>query len=237
SHQLGIWCNFLALVASARSVVNPFNILQIFMAISVPISLTHRNVFLSYNYEYNFYLPEHVYKYPPILMGDFEDSYLTYPTTGDSRQCHNCTVSTNSTATATASAKQQQAEHAKKSARERQKREMPLMTRTTFYSMLSDKLQRSGYPGEACVLRFICETNASSLSENNGVLGNIVHIIFTPTSSRDEQLHESYYQAEADGLQQQCGSYDADCPHNVMDLISVPLERVLQDLASRRRRK
>jgi len=39
------------------------------MAISVPIGLPHRNVFLSYNYEFNYYQPEHVYKYPPILVG------------------------------------------------------------------------------------------------------------------------------------------------------------------------
>lgn len=38
---------------------------------------------------------------------------------------------------------------------------------------------RSGYPAEPCLLRLICETNDSTLSENNGFLGNIVHIIFT----------------------------------------------------------
>lgn len=59
----------------------------------------------------------------------------------------------------------------------------------------------------------------------------------SPSSSRDEQLPNSYYQAEADGLQQQCGLYDIDCPHNIMDLISMPVERILTDLANRRRRK
>lgn len=38
------------------------------MAISVPLSLRNRNVFLSYNYEFNYYQPEHIYKYPPILV-------------------------------------------------------------------------------------------------------------------------------------------------------------------------
>lgn len=60
---------------------------------------------------------------------------------------------------------------------------------------------------------------------------------YSPSSSRDDQLPNSYYQAEADGLQQQCALYDADCPHNIMDLISVPMERILTDLANRRRRK
>ncbi|XP_064544223.1 uncharacterized protein LOC135432447 [Drosophila montana] len=181
----------------------------LFVAISVPISLPHRNVFLSYNYEFNYYHPEHVYKFPPILMGeDFEDGYLTYPT-------HDAT----------------------QSRQFREKRELSLMTRKTFYTILRDKLDRSGYPAEACLLRMICETNASALGEINGFLGNIVHVIFTPSSSRDEQLSPVYYQAEADGQQQQCSLYDSDCPYNVMDLISTPVERILQDIVQRRRRK
>ncbi|XP_034475678.1 uncharacterized protein LOC117782755 [Drosophila innubila] len=206
----------------------------IFMAISVPVSLPHRNVFLSYNYEFNYYQPEHVYKFPPILMGnDFADGYLTYPTfdNANGRQCDNCTVSTNSTATTTETKKTKTLETG------RQKRELSLMTRKTFYAMLRDKLERSGYPPEACLLRLICETNDSTLGEINGLLGNIVHIIFTPSSSRDEQLPSVYYQAESDGLQQQCAAYNNDCPHNVLDLISAPVEQILKDIANRSRRK
>ncbi|KAH8370132.1 hypothetical protein KR093_002247 [Drosophila rubida] len=205
------------------------NCLQIFMAISVPISLPHRNVFVSYNYEFNYYQPEHVYKFPPILMGnDFADGYLTYPTKDVSgRECHNCTVSTNSTAVKLETTEQTN----------RTRRELSLMTRKTFYGMLQDKLERSGYPPEACLLRLICETNESTLGEINGLLGNVVHIIFTPSSSRDEQLPSIYYQAEADGLQQECGAYHSDCPHNVLDLISAPVEQILKDIANRSRRK
>ncbi|KAH8261170.1 hypothetical protein KR044_004163, partial [Drosophila immigrans] len=205
----------------------------IFMAISVPISLPHRNVFLSYNYEFNYYQPEHVYKFPPILMGnDFADGYLTYPTNGvSSRECHNCTVSTNSTAVKLEATAQTSSD------KSRPKRELSLMTRKTFYAMLQDKLERSGYPPEACLLRLICETNDSTLGEINGLLGNIVHIIFTPSSSRDEQLPSIYYHAEADGLQQQCGAYHDGCPHNVLDLISAPVEQIIKDIANRTRRK
>lgn len=129
------------------------------MAISVPIDLPHRNVFLSYNYEYNYYLPEHVYKFPPILVSflrhlkgvrtflipflqmgsDFEDSYLTYPTTG--RECKNCTVSANSTTTKAEQPKKKKAKQPTL-APQRRRRSMPLMSRKTFYTMLRDKLDR-----------------------------------------------------------------------------------------------
>ncbi|EDV37545.2 uncharacterized protein Dana_GF13499 [Drosophila ananassae] len=205
----------------------------IFMAISVPISLTHRNVFLSYNYEFNYYQPEHVYKYPPILMGqDFEDSYLTYPTTGRNAHgvCHNCTdwkLKENTTTNGST-----------KASSSREKRALTLMSRTVFYAMIKDKLRRSGFPGEACLLRLICETNASQLGEVNGFLGSLVHIIFSPSSSKDEYLPHEYYQAEWDGLKHQsCVAYTKKCPENVLDLISVPLEQALSDIISRRRRK
>lgn len=46
------------------------------MAISVPLTLKNRNVFLSYNYEFNYYQPEHVYKYPPILVRFFKFIFI-----------------------------------------------------------------------------------------------------------------------------------------------------------------
>ncbi|KAH8390322.1 hypothetical protein KR200_011958 [Drosophila serrata] len=185
----------------------------IFMAISVPLGLQNRNVFLSYNYEFNYYQPEHIYKYPPILMGDnWEDSYLTYNTTGgvdslggsSSKKLLPC-------------------------------RSLPAMSRTNFYIMLTDKLERSGYPGEPCLLRLICETNASTLGQVNGLLGNIVHIIFTPSSSSDENLVSDYYQAEWDGFWHgDCSSYVSLCGENVLDLISRPLYDLLLDAMIKR---
>ncbi|KAH8254247.1 hypothetical protein KR032_009083 [Drosophila birchii] len=226
----------------------------IFMAISVPIGLPHRNVFLSYNYEFNYYQPEHVYKYPPILMGqDFQDGYLTYPTTGrdsNGRHCQNCTdwkLEGNITSSANVS----------EVAASREKRGLTLMSRSVFYAMLRDKLRRSGFPPEACLLRLICDTNASQLGDVNGFLGSLVHIIFrrvfkynklldipkflhtySPSSSKDEHLPHEYYQAEFEGREHRdCSAYTKDCEENVLDLISVPLEQALNDKASRRRRK
>ncbi|XP_023172816.2 uncharacterized protein LOC111600770 [Drosophila hydei] len=200
----------------------------LFMAIAIPISLPHRNVFLSYNYEFNYYQPEHVYKFPPILMGqDFEDGYLTYPTHNarESRDCKNCTVSANSTQPEMTNIPPEK-ETSETPTKQRERRNLPMLTRKTFYAMISDKLDRSGYPAQACLLRLICETNASTLGEINGLLGNIVHVIFSPSSSRDEQLPTAYYQAEFDGLQQH-DAYLAFVPsstHGVFAALAVPLE-------------
>ncbi|XP_068144422.1 uncharacterized protein [Drosophila tropicalis] len=207
----------------------------IFMAISVPLILPHRNVFLSYNYEFNYYQPEHVYKYPPILMGDYEDSYLTYPTSG--RECHNCTLAKNNSTAASHPNKSKKLKKKTPTTRQpsREKRSLSLMTRSVFYIMIKDKLERSGYPAEACLLRMICETNASTLGEVNGFLGNLVHIIFTPSTSKDEHLSQDYYQAEWMGHHgQDCSSYKEQCRENVLDLISKPIEQLLTNVVRKK---
>lgn len=38
---------------------------------------------------------------------------------------------------------------------------------------------RAGFNGEECVLKAICETADQPFAEHNGVLGDIMHIIFT----------------------------------------------------------
>ncbi|KAH8401134.1 hypothetical protein KR009_003178 [Drosophila setifemur] len=191
----------------------------IFMAISVPLSLKNRNVFLSYNYEFNYYQPEHIYKYPPILMGDnWEDSYLTYNTTGG-------TGGTSSSRSFSDNDPQ----------RQRTTRSLGAMSRTNFYIMLKDKLERSGYPAEPCLLRLICETNASTLGQVNGLLGSLVHIIFTPSSSSDENLARDYYQAEWDGRgEEDCSAYASQCEESVLDLISRPLHDILWEMLDKR---
>ncbi|KAH8337896.1 hypothetical protein KR067_008935 [Drosophila pandora] len=193
----------------------------IFMAIAIPLSLKNRNVFLSFSYEFNYYQPEHLYKYPPILMGDFEDSYLTYSTTGGEG--------------ATSSRRSISSDDSKNSTKMRPPRSLPAMSRTNFYIMLKDKLKRTGYPEEPCLLRLICETNASTLGQVNGLLGTLVHIIFTPSSSSDEHLDKEYYQAEWDGRQNgDCSQYAIQCKENVLDLISRPLDEILREVVDQR---
>lgn len=39
--------------------------------------------------------------------------------------------------------------------------------------------ERSGFNGKPCILRAICEMAQYKFGNNNGVLGDILHIIFT----------------------------------------------------------
>ncbi|KAH8306028.1 hypothetical protein KR018_012581 [Drosophila ironensis] len=225
-----IWLLLLKLsFVRATLLFNTNSEFGIFMAISVPISLKNRNVFLSYNYEFNYYQPEHVYKYPPILMGnDWEDSYLTYNTTGGVGAFGRSFPSDEGRSNSTEQGKSD-------ATRMRSARSLPAMSRTNFYIMLKDKLERSGYPGQSCLLRLICEANASTLGQVNGLLGNIVHILFAPSSSSDENLANDFYQAEWDGQNGDCSAFTKSCEENVLDLISRPLDDILRELVDQRR--
>lgn len=52
-------------------------------------------------------------------------------------------------------------------------------SRVNFYKMLEDKLDALGYDGRNCMLRLICEMTGDDLISNNGVIGSIMHILFT----------------------------------------------------------
>ncbi|KAI4465004.1 hypothetical protein MML48_3g00006210 [Holotrichia oblita] len=57
--------------------------------------------------------------------------------------------------------------------------------RKLIYNLLETKLTMHGYPGHSCLLRIICETALMSVTESNGVLGDLFHIIFTYLFSRE----------------------------------------------------
>ncbi|XP_045450317.1 uncharacterized protein LOC123659098 [Melitaea cinxia] len=97
----------------------------------------------------------------------------------------------------------------------------PILTRRRLYTFIEDMLERHGYPG-LCLLRAICE-NASQFL-HNGVLGDLLHLILTPTSSMSEDdIEDSYYEAEYWGLEKKCDNYSYLCPSNPIDKISMIL--------------
>ncbi|XP_017093981.2 uncharacterized protein [Drosophila bipectinata] len=101
-----------------------------------------------------------------------------------------------------------------------------LLSRTKFYNILSHRFEMHGLgTGDRCLLRLICETNSYSLGDLNGVLGSMVHIMFSPSSSRYEALPQRYYTAELDGIKGRCGNYKLECQHSVLDLITQPIAR------------
>ncbi|KAL0821263.1 hypothetical protein ABMA28_005863 [Loxostege sticticalis] len=82
-----------------------------------------------------------------------------------------------------------------------------------------------GYPGRACLLLSICE-NASAMFRHNGVVGDLLHLILTPsTSMSEEEIADSYYEAEYYGIEESCDQYSLNCPESPLDLLSVHVEK------------
>ncbi|XP_017132916.2 uncharacterized protein LOC108149680 [Drosophila elegans] len=105
--------------------------------------------------------------------------------------------------------------------RSREKRS--LLSRSKFYDIINHRFEMHGLGlGDRCLLRLICEANSYQLAELNGVLGSLIHIMFSPSSSRYEALPKRYYIAELDGRNDNCGGYQPQCQHNILDLITQP---------------
>ncbi|XP_032514562.2 uncharacterized protein LOC116768053 isoform X2 [Danaus plexippus] len=98
-----------------------------------------------------------------------------------------------------------------------------LLTRRCLYTFVENMLERHGYPGRECLLRAICESSSQFL--HNGVLGDLLHLLLTPsTSISEEDVEDIYYEAEYWGLEGKCDHYNYHCPSNPVDNISVDLK-------------
>ncbi|XP_066584778.1 uncharacterized protein [Prorops nasuta] len=90
------------------------------------------------------------------------------------------------------------------------------LDRNLAYSVLEAKFDSLGYSGYECVLRTICEAKEYPLSEN-GLLGDILRIIFTPSSSQNENLSKRIQKAEKT---KNCDAHYKACPISLFGLIS-----------------
>ncbi|CAK1542055.1 unnamed protein product [Leptosia nina] len=96
-----------------------------------------------------------------------------------------------------------------------------IVTRKYFYTFIENMLEKHGHPGRSCLLRAICE-NATSHFLHNGILGDVLHLVLTPSTSISEELIEdSYYEAEFWGLEDKCHFYAEACPISPLDYISI----------------
>ncbi|CAG2067729.1 unnamed protein product, partial [Timema podura] len=84
---------------------------------------------------------------------------------------------------------------------------------------------RFGLDGHACVLRTICETAASATVKELGVSAELLHVMFTP-SSTDEVSNDlwqrEYVSAEHVGNKREtaCAYFYPECSVSLLDLIS-----------------
>ncbi|EAT39491.1 AAEL008711-PA [Aedes aegypti] len=94
-------------------------------------------------------------------------------------------------------------------------------TRKKIYRTIEVNLNRLGLNGKRCLFRAICETADNPLYEHNGILGDLIHILLTPSHSKDEKLPAEFYRAEKLGANHDCGKYHKHCPKSLLDIISV----------------
>ncbi|KAL6255350.1 uncharacterized protein LOC105429826 [Pogonomyrmex barbatus] len=90
------------------------------------------------------------------------------------------------------------------------------INRQLVYKVITSKMDSLGYPGQDCLLKIICEAEKYSLNKN-GVLGDILQVIFTPSMSMSENLPDEIIEAE---YEQHCDQHYNKCPMNPLDLIS-----------------
>ncbi|KAJ3640057.1 hypothetical protein Zmor_003377 [Zophobas morio] len=91
--------------------------------------------------------------------------------------------------------------------------------RKYFYDILEFKIKSHGHPGKPCLLRAICEASVYS-SQHTGILGDLLHILLTPSTSTDYVL-EDYGRAEQWGrMRRNCNKYKKKCSTSFLDLVS-----------------
>uniref|UniRef100_A0A182N6E5 Uncharacterized protein n=1 Tax=Anopheles dirus TaxID=7168 RepID=A0A182N6E5_9DIPT len=174
---------------SKRTLVYTFNSCSgILVALSIPLLVTGRNIFMSYNFEANYNMPTD--------STDFTQGILKK---GDNDQIQDPAA-------------------ARRTRRDTTQRRSSL-GRKKFYRTIELNLQRYGYAGKRCILRMICELAETPLHRENGVLGDLLQLIFTPSLSQDENLPGEFRRAEQLGREQgNCSKYLAHCPTNPIDL-------------------
>ncbi|XP_060536630.1 uncharacterized protein LOC132708360 [Cylas formicarius] len=92
--------------------------------------------------------------------------------------------------------------------------------RQVLYSFFEKKLESHGYPGRACLLRAICEGTEYS-TYGTGVLGDIIHIILTPSSSVNAELLEEYEEAELQARKKgKCKKFHKTCKFSILNLFT-----------------
>lgn len=89
---------------------------------------------------------------------------------------------------------------------------------------------RKGFDGRSCVLRAICEASEARFTHTSGLIGELLHIAFTPSATEDavaEPHHSLYGQAEtvpdsmsASSGQSVCAAMYAECSLSLLGSFS-----------------
>ncbi|KAM3960406.1 uncharacterized protein ACR2FA_000277 [Aphomia sociella] len=96
------------------------------------------------------------------------------------------------------------------------------MNRWDFYKIIEHMAQRYGYSGRPCLLRTICEAAKIPFTHENGLLAEIGHILFTPSTTKDSLSHHTdneYHAAERFGrdLGVDCENVFPECEGSILE--------------------
>ncbi|XP_050474648.1 uncharacterized protein LOC126865793 [Bombus huntii] len=99
-------------------------------------------------------------------------------------------------------------------------------SRWSIYKVLEKVADLYGFGGKACLLRAICEAASAPFDGTHGLLGQLLHVFFKP-SSTDERYDEygdrEYRAAERLGEQmstENCHALYPECRRSVLDVFS-----------------
>lgn len=97
-------------------------------------------------------------------------------------------------------------------------------SRWNFYDIISAALVHKGFDGKVCLLRAICEAVKVKFSHQSGILGELLHVILSPSTS-DESMNRhfdyEYHFAEQTGERgEECEHLFRDCPISILDLFT-----------------
>ncbi|XP_058817543.1 uncharacterized protein LOC131680848 [Topomyia yanbarensis] len=103
--------------------------------------------------------------------------------------------------------------------------------RWVIYQALEAIADHKGFSGRSCLLRTICEAAEAKFTHSSGILGELLHILFTPSTTNepieDNELHNEYRNAET--LAQQtsprygrsiCSDMYRECPLSLLDMFT-----------------
>ncbi|XP_040153756.1 uncharacterized protein LOC120894927 [Anopheles arabiensis] len=163
------------------------------LAIAIPLLVPGRNIYLSHNFEANYGVPSNETQY-----------FLWYQRFKDSDFNITKAIATNRRRRSSAT-------------------QQPGLSRSYFYDQLEERMELYGFNATGCMERLICEMSELPLHEHNGVFGDVLSVIFRPSSSVREPLPVSYYEAESRGTIEGCHRYRAFCRTDLLGLVSTVL--------------
>lgn len=130
----------------------PLTVSKYIVALALPIDIPNKNTFMSYNFEANYVLPS---QSTDFTQGFYDKILLV---DGVDQNLEPDEIVEN----------------------ESDARELEgFVSRRNVYRMIEQKMEAYGLNGTACLTRIICEVADSNLIDTNGIIGHLIHILFT----------------------------------------------------------